>query len=137
MKANIATLAVLAVVVVLFLLHVSALEWTPLRVVGAVIAGAALTGLVVARVQLGAAFSVTAKAKKLVTTGVYARIRNPIYVFGGLFLVGAAMLLGNWVLLVIVVALIPLQIVRARKEAQVLEEAFGEEYLRYKAQSWF
>jgi len=29
-----------------------------------------------ARVQLGASFSVRAKAKKLVTTGVYSRIRN-------------------------------------------------------------
>ena len=137
MKANIATLAVLGVVVVLFLLHASAIHWTPMRLVGAVIAGASLAGLVAARLQLGSAFSVTAKAQKLVTTGVYARIRNPIYVFGGLFLVGAAILLGNWVLLLIVVALIPMQIVRARKEAQVLEQAFGEEYVRYKAQTWF
>jgi protein-S-isoprenylcysteine O-methyltransferase Ste14 len=33
--------------------------------------------------------------------------------------------------------LVPLQIFRARKEEQVLHEAFGEEYARYKAATWF
>jgi protein-S-isoprenylcysteine O-methyltransferase Ste14 len=33
--------------------------------------------------------------------------------------------------------LLPLQIVRARKEEQVLRQAFGEEYNRYKQHTWF
>jgi protein-S-isoprenylcysteine O-methyltransferase Ste14 len=33
--------------------------------------------------------------------------------------------------------LIPMQIVRARKEARVLEEKFGEEYRAYRARTWF
>ena len=93
--------------------------------------------LVTARLQLGAAFTVKAKASKLVTTGLYSKIRNPIYVFGALTLVGMAMVLGNWVLLALVVLLSPIQMVRARKEEQVLSEAFGEEYERYKAGTWF
>ena len=32
--------------------------------------------------------------------------------------------------------LIALQVWRARAEARVLEERFGEEYLRYRAQTW-
>jgi protein-S-isoprenylcysteine O-methyltransferase Ste14 len=47
------------------------------------------------------------------------------------------MVLENWVLLLILAALVPVQIVRARKEEQVLREAFGEEYERYKAGTWF
>ena len=65
--------------------------------------------------------------------GVYSRIRNPIYVFGELFMLGLSMVLGNWILLLVGVALVPMQVARARKEEQVLREAFGEEYERYKA----
>jgi protein-S-isoprenylcysteine O-methyltransferase Ste14 len=32
---------------------------------------------------------------------------------------------------------VPLQKIRARNEAQVLTEAFGEEYLRYRSKTWF
>jgi protein-S-isoprenylcysteine O-methyltransferase Ste14 len=37
----------------------------------------------------------------------------------------------------LIVVLVPMQIVRARKEEQVLMEAFGEEYAQYKAGTWF
>jgi len=137
MKTNMITLALLLVAVVWLGLLARDVEWTAVKAVGAVIAGVAMVGLVAARLQLGASFSVKAKAKKLVTTGVYAKIRNPIYVFGGLFLVGIVIVLENWVLLLILVILVPMQIIRARKEEQVLHEAFGEEYERYKAQTWF
>jgi len=104
---------------------------------GAGLAGVSVAMLAVARLQLGASFSVKAKASKLVTTGLYSKIRNPIYVFGALFLVGIAIVLENWVLLAILVVLAPLQIVRAKKEEAVLHEAFGEEYDQYKAATWF
>ena len=132
------TLAALLAVVVWLVLHVDLVEWTPVKLVGAVVAGVSIVLLVVARLQLGAAFSVKAKAKHLVTTGLYSRIRNPIYVFGALTLVGMAIVLGNWVLGVLVaVVLVPLQVYRARKEDAVLAAAFGEEYERYKAGTWF
>ena len=41
-----------------------------------------------ARHQLGDSFAVRAEAKKLVTHGIYSKIRNPIYIFGGLAFVG-------------------------------------------------
>lgn len=90
-----------------------------------------------ARLQLGASFTVAAKAKHLVTGGVYSKIRNPIYVFGGLFLAAFFVYIGRPVLLLAFVVLIPLQIVRARNESRVLEEAFGDEYRAYKARTWF
>ncbi len=137
MRANLITLAALGAAVVWLVLHAYLVEWDAVKVVGAVIAGVSMVLLVVARLQLGGAFSLRAKAKELVTTGLYSRIRNPIYVFGALMLVGMAIVLGNWVLLLFVAVLAPIQIFRARKEEAVLTAAFGEEYERYKAGTWF
>jgi protein-S-isoprenylcysteine O-methyltransferase Ste14 len=137
MKLNVITLVVIVAFVVWLVLHAGSVEWTAVKVVGAVIAGVSVALLVVARLQLGASFSVSAQARKLVTTGLYAKIRNPIYVFAGLFLVGLVMVTGRWALLALLGILVPMQIVRARKEEQVLAEAFGKEYVRYKAGTWF
>jgi protein-S-isoprenylcysteine O-methyltransferase Ste14 len=37
---------------------------------------------ILARLELGSAFSLGAKANQLVTTGLYSRIRHPLYFFG-------------------------------------------------------
>ena len=76
MKLNIVTLAIATVGLFLFAVHVSGLPWTPAHIAGAAIALPSFLLVVVARMQLGRAFSVTAKASTLVTTGLYSRIRN-------------------------------------------------------------
>ncbi len=78
-----------------------------------------------------------AKASTLVTTGLYSRIRNPIYIFGGLMIAGVIVWTNRpWLLLVFAV-MIPMQSLRGRKEERVLEEKFGAAYLDYKRQTWF
>jgi protein-S-isoprenylcysteine O-methyltransferase Ste14 len=47
------------------------------------------------------------------------------------------MFIPAWWLLLPLIIVIPMQIVRARREATVLEAAFGEEYRRYRQQTWF
>ncbi len=111
--------------------------WTPLREAGALISLPALILLLISRVQLGRSFAVQAKARALVTSGIYARIRNPIYVFGTLTLVGVALFVDRPWFLLLVLVIVPLQVVRARKEERVLAACFGEEYARYKAGTWF
>jgi len=91
----------------------------------------------VAPFQLGKSLTVTAQAKQLVTRGLYSKLRNPIYVFGSCVIAGLILLLGRPVWLLVFVGLIPLQIWRGRKEAQVLEAKFGEEYRKYRAATWF
>jgi protein-S-isoprenylcysteine O-methyltransferase Ste14 len=110
--------------------------WTPLKIVGVAIVVPSFILFLLARVQLGSNFSIEAKAQNLVTSGVYSRIRNPIYVFGGLILAGVALYFRP-VFLVLFIVLIPMQIVRARREEKVLAEKFGEEYRQYKAKTWF
>lgn len=91
----------------------------------------------VARQQLGASFAIRAEARKLVTTGLYSKIRNPIYFFAGIAY-GAPLIAGGWYLgLLIFLILYTHQLFRIRNEERVLREAFGEEYLAYRARTWF
>ncbi len=90
-----------------------------------------------ARWQLGAAFSVRPEARQLVTTGLYARFRHPIYVFGTMAFLLVLLALQGWPALVIWAILIPVQVVRAGREERVLAQAFGAEYESYRRSTWF
>jgi protein-S-isoprenylcysteine O-methyltransferase Ste14 len=104
---------------------------------GLAIAVPALGLLFVARFQLGGSFSVTPQARQLVTHGLYSKIRNPIYFFGEIMIAGFFIAIQKPLLLLVLAIVTPMQIVRARKESQVLEEKFGEEYREYKQRTWF
>lgn len=131
------TLAVIVIALALFGMNAAHLPWTAWRIAGIAIAAPALILFVAARIELGRAFSVQAKATTLVTTGLYSRIRNPIYVFGAVFILGIIIWMGRpWYLLIFAV-IIPLQVMRSRKEEQVLTEKFGATYLDYKQKTWF
>ena len=101
------------------------------------VAAIAFVFWITARVQLGNAFSVDAQAKFLVTTGLYSKIRNPVYFFGHIAITATFIAWGNWILVMFILFGIPFQMVRAYREQQVLEAAFGDEYRRYKAKTWF
>lgn len=113
------------------------LPWTPVRIVGLALAVPSFGLWFLARMQLGDSFSVRPEARKLVTRGLYSRIRNPIYVFGSGVIAGVFLLINMPMVLLIFLVLIPLQIWRAKKEAKVLEESFGDEYRNYKKTTWF
>ncbi len=111
--------------------------WTPAQDAGLVLTVLAFPLWTLARFQLGSSFSITAQARQLVTRGLYARIRNPIYCFGSLAIAGFILLMGQPKWLLIFVVIIPLQIARARKESRILEAKFGEAYRTYRAATWF
>jgi protein-S-isoprenylcysteine O-methyltransferase Ste14 len=111
--------------------------WNGQRVFGTLLTVIGLLLVFTARFQLGRSFSVTPQARKLVTRGLYSRIRNPMYVFGTVAITGICFILQRpalWIFLVLVVAV---QTVRARKEARVLEAKFGDEYRAYRGRTWF
>ena len=92
--------------------------------------------MILARYTLGRSFSVTAKARALVTTGIYARIRNPIYVSSSVFVAGIFLIVRQPRLWLVLAAIIVMQIVRARNEARVLEAGFGDAYREYRRHTW-
>src|SRR6516225_8865104 len=99
-------------------------DWWRAVGLGLMIVGAAL--FFTARFQLGNSFAVRAQARELVTTGLYSRIRNPIYVFGAVMLFGFLVMVRKpyWFLVLAVVAVA--QTLRSRQEARVLEAKFGD-----------
>ncbi|MBP1775523.1 MAG: Phospholipid methyltransferase [candidate division NC10 bacterium] len=100
-----------------------------------VVVGLPLLGL--ARWQLGRAFAVTPQAKGLVTQGLYARIPHPMYVFLDLALLGAIIMARREWLLFVWAGLVAVQVRQARREARVLEQAYGDAYRAYRKRTWW
>ena len=111
--------------------------WDLWRCIGLIIGVPGLVLVLTARQQLGSSFSVTPQARHLVTTGLYSKIRNPIYFFACFAVVGLALAIHQARFLLIFLIMIPMQVLRARAEAKVLEEKFGDEYRNYRRQTWF
>ena len=124
------------VVLYLFWMFRSA-PWDRMRWTGAILMVPSFILFSIAHVQLGSSYSVSAQARNLVTTGLYSRVRNPIYLFGGLLIVGVILFFEQPRYLLIFLVLIPMQLVRMRQEAKVLEEKFGDAYREYKKSTWF
>jgi protein-S-isoprenylcysteine O-methyltransferase Ste14 len=112
--------------------------WTPNHIAGTVLIAAGYVGWLIARLQIREFFTARAEARGLVTTGIYSKIRNPIYFFGMVILVGIV-LYGSmpWWGLLLVLLVILMQVWRARNEARVLEAKFGDTYRQYRAKTWF
>lgn len=111
--------------------------WDTERYVGTVMVLVGVGGIFLARYQLGKSFSITPQAHHLVTIGLYSKIRNPIYVFGTIAIAGLILVLHMRVLWIMLAVLVAVQVSRARREARVLEAAFGDEYREYRRRTWF
>jgi protein-S-isoprenylcysteine O-methyltransferase Ste14 len=111
--------------------------WNMTRYIGTALVAVGISFIAIARYQLGRSFSVKAEAHKLVTTGLYSKIRNPIYVFGVVMIAGMILILGRPVGCLVLAAAIVGQTIRARREARVLEAAFGDGYREYRRKTWF
>ena len=102
---------------------------------GVLLCMAGLLLLVWSLVSFGQSFRVgidTDHPDKLITTGIFAFSRNPIYVAFALILLGQFLILPNWILLVYVGAAIGLFHRQVRREEEYLQEHYGEEYLKYR-----
>lgn len=109
----------------------------PHHVIGTILVTISFGLWISARVQLGNSFTIGAHAKGLVTTGLYSKLRHPVYYFSILTAMGIAMFTWCIYMTVPVILLIVIEAIRIQKEEQVLTATFGKEYLRYKQTTWF
>jgi protein-S-isoprenylcysteine O-methyltransferase Ste14 len=123
----------LAVLVVAIVVAPRTAYW----IAGILLAAIAFPPWVAARLQLGSSFSLRAEARRLVTTGFYARVRHPVYLFGTAAALGSFLALQVWPLFWAMVALGGVTLLRIRKEDRVLRQAFGNEYEEYRRRTWF
>jgi protein-S-isoprenylcysteine O-methyltransferase Ste14 len=76
--------------------------------------------------------------KSLITTGIYSKIRHPIYLGIKLIYLGLALFFKSTVTVILFfVLLFPVHMYRVRREEQELIKRFGEEYLEYKKRTLF
>lgn len=85
--------------------------------------------------DLGRNWSVTLEIReqhKLITTGIYSRLRHPMYTAFWLWALAQALLLPNWVAGPAgLVGFGTLFFMRVGREERMMEEMFGDEYRRY------
>jgi protein-S-isoprenylcysteine O-methyltransferase Ste14 len=90
--------------------------------------------LLMSLISFGQSFRVgidTEHPDKLITSGVFAFSRNPIYVAFAFILVGQFLIFSNWILLVYLVAGIWLFHRQVLREEQYLKKHYGKEYVVY------
>jgi protein-S-isoprenylcysteine O-methyltransferase Ste14 len=68
---------------------------------------------------------------RLVTSGVFAFSRNPIYVAFAIILAGQFLIFSNWILLVYTAAAVWLFHRQVRREEEYLQKQYGREYFQY------
>jgi protein-S-isoprenylcysteine O-methyltransferase Ste14 len=90
-----------------------------------------------ARWEINDAFSVRPMARKIVSTGVYSKIRHPIYIASILTGLGFCLMAQKWYVYVLVFCLLVVQLLRAMQEEKILTKTFGQEYIEYKKSTWF
>jgi protein-S-isoprenylcysteine O-methyltransferase Ste14 len=130
-------LQILAVGVLVWVLVTWNTPWNAMRYIGTALAVVGVSLVGVARFQLGKSFAVKAEAHELVTRGLYSKFRNPIYVFGVVMLIGLILVVQKPFLWIVLVIMVIGQVIRARREARVLETAFGDAYREYRRKTWF
>jgi len=109
--------------------HANALGW-----VGVVLCLAGLLLLIFSVISFGRSFRVgidVDKPDKLVTTGIFAFSRNPIYAGFALVLIGQFLIFPNWVLLIYLVAGVCLFHRQVLREEAFLRAHYGEEFVEY------
>ncbi|OGU34247.1 MAG: hypothetical protein A2068_04880 [Ignavibacteria bacterium GWB2_35_6b] len=81
---------------------------------------------------------IVTKDHELITSGPYKFIRHPQYLSQLLSDLGAGVALGGFVAVPLVILLeIPLFVLRAKKEEEIMKQHFGDKFLEYKKQSGF
>jgi protein-S-isoprenylcysteine O-methyltransferase Ste14 len=128
---------IILVLVLGYLAYVYHRKFDRLDYFGASLIIISITTWLIARYQLGDAFSIFPQSKTIVSKGLYSKIRHPIYLSSIIASLGLCLMYKEtwayfvWLLLII------LQALRAKKEEEILTRRFPEKYQAYKKSTWF
>lgn len=109
--------------------HTEAVSWA-----GVLLCLVGLSLLLWSLVSFGQSFRVgidTEHPDELITTGIFAFSRNPIYVAFAFILLGQFLIFSNWILLVYIGAAVWLFHRQVLREEDYLKQHHGKEYLAY------
>lgn len=107
------------------------------RWIGVALCAAGLTLLAWSLVSFGQSFRVgidTERPDKLITTGIFALSRNPIYVGFALILLGQFLIFSSWLLLAYLVAGYWLFHRQVLREEEFLRKHYGDSFENYRQQ---
>lgn len=90
-----------------------------------------------ATITLGKSFSLVPKATELIQSGIYSKIRHPIYLGFSMTWIGGALLTKSRLIVVLAICAVLSSVMRALLEEKKLVKTFGEKYMAYKKQTWF
>jgi protein-S-isoprenylcysteine O-methyltransferase Ste14 len=111
------------------MVHSGVVSW-----VGALLCVAGLVLLFLSIVSFGKSFRVGIdqdRPDKLVTTGIFAFSRNPIYVAFGFVLLGQFLLFSNWILFAYMIAAVWLFHRQVLREEEFMRKHYGQQYSEY------
>ena len=102
--------------------------------IGVIFCCGGLIGLLWSLVSFGRSFRVgidTEQPDQLITTGIFALSRNPIYVAFALILIGQFLIFPNWILLIYLCAAVWLFHRQVLREEAFMADHYGEEFQAY------
>lgn len=142
---NISAMVMILIIMGIFNLftlnHENFIEYYNVRIIGLIVFVVCSWTQVWSFKYLGKFYSqeiIVQKEHKLITGGPYKFIRHPQYLSQLLSDLGAGIALGGYIIIPLVILLeIPLFILRAKKEEEIMGEFFGDQYMNYKKQSGF
>ena len=123
-----------------FVRRFQGVEWTPswVAVLGAFMVVTGIANNIACQVTMGrfySGFLVTREDHQLITRGMYAYVRHPIYLGVICVCTGIALFTTSLLGLIVLWGVIPFFLRRIRLEEQMLVDKFGAEYEAYRART--
>lgn len=132
----------MAIAPILNLFHVGPITWhaTTLAWGGVALIIISLALRVWAARVLGKYYTRTLRIiseQHIVQEGPYRLIRHPGYLADIFLWIGGGLAVSNWIVLIVMLVIIPYAyIYRIRSEERMLAQAFGNEFVAYRAKTW-
>jgi protein-S-isoprenylcysteine O-methyltransferase Ste14 len=108
------------------------------RTIGFIICAIGVIFIIAGIITLGEYFTTSIIPKGLVTTGIYSKIRHPMFIGAILVYIGIVVIFQSIIgFLLVLFILIPFFIYSAIEEEKILSEKFKDKYTAYKKKTLF